>query len=161
MSARRVGQRVFDWVRIASRVPEEARMDFSAFRARHEACRASLSALSERPEPIDWAYYRRNISLPNLVDSFEQQFEAVSIPYPKDTVSAGLDMKQKEVEVEAQAVIAQSKARIVELQKELDEVNAQKPFEDMTIDEYLEDKPEIKKQADSDMRNHIWYLGKE
>ena len=41
MSARRVGQHVFDWVRIASRVPEEAKADFSAFRARHEACKAA------------------------------------------------------------------------------------------------------------------------
>ena len=40
MSARRVGQRVFDWVKIASRIPEEAKVEFSAFRARNEACRA-------------------------------------------------------------------------------------------------------------------------
>lgn len=40
MSARRTGQRVFDWVKIASRIPEEARVEFNAFRARHETCRA-------------------------------------------------------------------------------------------------------------------------
>ena len=40
MSAKRVGQRLFDWAKLASRVPEEARVDFNAFRARHEACRA-------------------------------------------------------------------------------------------------------------------------
>lgn len=40
MSARRVGQRVFDWVKLASRVPSEAKADFNAFRARYEACKA-------------------------------------------------------------------------------------------------------------------------
>lgn len=38
--ARRVGQRVFDWAKLASRVPEEARAEFNSFRARHEACKA-------------------------------------------------------------------------------------------------------------------------
>ena len=39
MSVRRAGQRVFDWAKLASKVPEEARAEFGAFRARHEACR--------------------------------------------------------------------------------------------------------------------------
>jgi len=38
--ARRVGQRLFDWAKLASRVPEEARPEFNGFRARHEACKA-------------------------------------------------------------------------------------------------------------------------
>lgn len=45
MSGRRVGQKVFDWVKLASRVPEEAKADFSAFRARHESYRARYSLL--------------------------------------------------------------------------------------------------------------------
>ena len=68
---------------------------------------------------------------------------------------------------------------------QLSKVKAQKPFEEMTvsrfllqppcrlcgggissvlfpqIDEYLADKPEIRKQAEQDMKNHIWYMGKE
>lgn len=42
MSARRAGQKVFDWVKLASRVPEGVRAEFNAFRGRHEACRARL-----------------------------------------------------------------------------------------------------------------------
>ena len=38
--SRRVGQKAYDWVKLASRVPEEAKGDFSAFRARHESYRA-------------------------------------------------------------------------------------------------------------------------
>ena len=45
MSGRRVGQKVFDWAKIAARVPQEAKAEFGAFRARHEACRARLEEL--------------------------------------------------------------------------------------------------------------------
>ncbi len=36
----KVGQKVVDWARLASRLPEALKPEFSAFRARHEACRA-------------------------------------------------------------------------------------------------------------------------
>ena len=39
-SGRRVGQKVFDWVKISSRIPPEARAAFNAFRSRHEANKA-------------------------------------------------------------------------------------------------------------------------
>lgn len=39
-SGRRVGQKVFDWVKISSRIPEEVRPQFNAFRSRHEANKA-------------------------------------------------------------------------------------------------------------------------
>ena len=42
MSARRAGKKVFDWVKLASQIPEGARAEFNAFRGRHEACRARL-----------------------------------------------------------------------------------------------------------------------
>ena len=60
-----------------------------------------------------------------------------------------------------QEVIDQSKTKVVELRNELKKIKAQKPYEDMTIDEYLADKPEIREQAEKDMKNHVWYIAKE
>ena len=57
----------------------------------------SLGAHPEEPTPIDWKFYRKSISKPGLVDSFQKQYEALSIPYPKDTESAPLEVKQKEM----------------------------------------------------------------
>ena len=37
-----MGQKVFDWAKLAARVPQEAKAEFGAFRSRHEACRARL-----------------------------------------------------------------------------------------------------------------------
>ena len=56
----------------------------------------SLNAYPEKPEPINWEFYERNISAPNLVKEFQKQFGAVSVPYPKDTASAAIAEQQKE-----------------------------------------------------------------
>lgn len=62
----------------------------------HTHTHFSLNAYPERPEPINWEFYERNISVPNLVKEFKKQFEAVSVPYPKDTASAAIAQQQKE-----------------------------------------------------------------
>lgn len=54
-----------------------------------------MNAYSEKPEPINWDYYKRNISKPNLVADFKKQFEALSVPYPKDTATADIEAFQK------------------------------------------------------------------
>lgn len=57
----------------------------------------SLASYPEKPEPIDWEFYRRNTTKPELVDSFKKQFEALSVPYPKDTTSGILEEQQKKI----------------------------------------------------------------
>lgn len=57
----------------------------------------SLASYPEKPEPINWDYYQQNISKPGLVDSFKKQFEAVSVPYPKDTVTPLMEEQKKKI----------------------------------------------------------------
>ncbi len=40
MSGRKVGQKAFDWIKISSRIPRDARPMFNAFRSRHEVNKA-------------------------------------------------------------------------------------------------------------------------
>ena len=55
-----------------------------------------MNAYSEKPAPINWDYYNRNISKPNLVENFQKQFQALSVPYPKDTMTPLIEKHQKE-----------------------------------------------------------------
>ena len=68
-----------------------------------------------------------------------------------------MNKQEKEFESEALDVIKRSKLQAQELRKELEGILAQKSYQDMTIDEYLEDKPELRKQVEVDMKNHQWY----
>ena len=55
-----------------------------------------MNAYSEKPAPIDWDYYKRTISMPNLVDNFQKDFAALTVPYPKDTNTAVIEERRKE-----------------------------------------------------------------
>lgn len=53
-----------------------------------------MNVYSEKPEAINWDHYKKNISKPNLVEGFKKQFEALTIPYPKDTATAEIQELQ-------------------------------------------------------------------
>jgi hypothetical protein len=57
----------------------------------------SLNSYPEKPQPINWDHYRKNVAVPGLVDSFLKQYEGLSVPYPKDTTSASIDKREREV----------------------------------------------------------------
>ncbi|KXJ26547.1 ATP synthase subunit d, mitochondrial [Exaiptasia diaphana] len=156
MAARRIGKYIPDWVKISTRVPPEARADMGRYRTSYEGLKTSLDSVSAKPEPIDWEFYAKNISKPGLVSSFQKAFEAITVPYPKDTKSAIIADREKEMEKLCEQLKKESLARIKEYEAELAQVKAQKPFEDMTIEEYLEDHPELKKQAQEELKQHIW-----
>ena len=87
--------------------------------------------------------------------------------------------------MEAQEAIKQAKTRAAELKKELEHLKSQKPYDEMTvscsppspqhmmhvlllllsncsstcaqIDEYLADKPELRRQIEVDIKNYHWY----
>ncbi|CAI8053209.1 ATP synthase subunit d, mitochondrial [Geodia barretti] len=158
---RKAGQLVVDWARMAGRISEEGRARFSQLRGRYEACKTSLNSYPEKPQPINWDHYRQNIAIPGLVESFQKQYGGLSVPHPKDTTSASIDKREREVEVIVQETLAKSKEKMKEWQEELAALKAQKPFEDMTIQEYLEDKPELKKLGDEMTRKQEWGVLKE
>lgn len=57
----------------------------------------SMNAYSEKPEAINWNHYRRNISKANLVEDFKKQFEAFTVPLPKDTGTAKIEEQMKKI----------------------------------------------------------------
>ena len=156
MSSRQVGKYVVDWVKIGTRVPQAARGEFSGFRSRHETIKTRLESLSAKPDPINWAFYKQHISKPGLVEAFEKSFSAVKVPYPEDTKSAAITEEEKDFDKKCADVIQETNANIANLKEELAQLKALKPFEEMTSDDYLADKPELRKQLDDEFKNFIY-----
>ena len=160
MAGRKAGQKVFDWAKLSSYFSEQTRGEFLAFKGRYEAQKAKMNAFSEKPEPVDWSFYKRSVSNTELVETFQNQYAALTIPYPEDIMSKSISCHQKEIDVKSRKLIEEAKLQNLELCDELAKLKAEKPYEDMTIDEYLSDKPELREKAERDMLNFNWYIPK-
>lgn len=57
----------------------------------------SMVANPESPPKIDWSYYKKNVTTPGLVDQFQKQYDALSIPYPADKYTAEIESEEKQV----------------------------------------------------------------
>ncbi|XP_020609386.1 ATP synthase subunit d, mitochondrial-like [Orbicella faveolata] len=158
MAARRIGQYVPDWIKIATKVPHEARPNMSAMRAKYETIKTSLDSISAKPEPINWDFYAKNISKPGMVEAFRKAYEAVTVPYPKDVETPKINEKEKELEEHSIKVVKLANEQIAKYEAELQEIRSLKPFEEMTVDEYAAAHPEWNKQLDDEIAKNNWNM---
>ncbi|KAK2565522.1 ATP synthase subunit d [Acropora cervicornis] len=142
MAARRIGQYVPDWIKIATKVPNEARPDMNSLRMQYESIKTSLDAVAAKPEPIDWDFYSKNISKPGLVEAFRKAYEAITVPYPVDVHTNQIDKAEKEMEEHAVKTIKLANLEIAKYEVE--------------VDDYLELHPEIRKQAEEEIARNDW-----
>lgn len=56
-----------------------------------------MNAYPEAASKIDWGFYKKNIALPGLVDKFQKEYEAFSVPYPADKYTSLVEDKEKEL----------------------------------------------------------------
>lgn len=71
----------------------------------------------ETAPAIDWAYYKKNVQEKSVVDQLEAAYKALSITYPKDTLSHEVDAQEKVNEKEVEEFIKDSKLVIAEANK--------------------------------------------
>ena len=158
MAGRRVGQKVIDWAKMGDVVPSEAKERFLALKGRYEATLARVNSYPDKLQPIDWSYYTDRVSKPGLVEEFQKKYSSFSMPYPEDKTSAELAENEKEIEKLSLETIKNAKEEAVALKEVLKTINAQKSFEDMTVDEYLDNKPALRVQMEKDIENYKWYV---
>lgn len=121
------------------------------------------SALNVHPPEspsIDWAYYKRNVKPERvpLVDEFQKSYQALRIPYPLDNLTELIEKQRKAVEVilflfnfelvselslmflqaEIREFIKESNARICYYQEQIVRLQNMIPFEQMTIEDFIE-----------------------
>ncbi|KAM7441467.1 Atp5hp [Porites harrisoni] len=156
MAARRIGQFVPDWIKIATKVPNEAKPNMNSLRMQYETIKTSLDAVAAKPEPINWDYYAKNIAKPGMVEAFRKAYEAITVPYPKDKETPDIDQKEKELEEHAVKTVKLANEEIARYEAELQKIKSMKPFEEMTVDDYLALHPEIRKQAEAEIARNDW-----
>lgn len=78
-----------------------------------------------------------------MVADFEKQYNALQVPYPKDTVTAGLDAESSQEKAKYEKFVADSKVRISGLAAEAAKWEAMKCPSQMTREEAMDECPHL------------------
>ncbi|XP_060535099.1 ATP synthase subunit d, mitochondrial-like [Cylas formicarius] len=138
MAARRIAQSSVNWSAIAERVPENQRPVYLAFKSKSDQYLRRVMQYPEKAPTIDWSYYKQRVPIAGMVDDFEKQYSALTIPYPRDTVSSQIDAQEKEIKADIEKFKKESNARIEEYKKQLAHLASLIPFDQMTLEDFRE-----------------------
>ena len=150
-SATMAGRKVFDFIKLTSKLPKGVRADFGALRSKFDSSNAAVNALPSALESIDWSHYSSKVGDPALVADFQAKYGNVQIPRPDDEQSAAINALEAEFKKEVADYLAGSNERISQFEATLAALNAEKPLKDMTVSEYLADKPELRAKLEADI----------
>lgn len=91
-----------------------------------------------------------------MVEAFRKAYDAVTVPYPIDTATPGINEQEKEFEEYYIEGRKEADELIAECEAELAKIRNMKPFEEMSIDEFLDLHPEIKKEVEAMEKSGEW-----
>ncbi|CAH1105402.1 unnamed protein product [Psylliodes chrysocephalus] len=142
MAAKRITKSAINWAALSERVPEHQRPQFLAFKTKSDGYLRRVLANPEKAPAIDWSFYKSKVPLPAMVDEFQKQYSAISIPYPPDTVKPQLDALEKEIKSDIEKFKAESNVRIQDYKKQLAHIASLIPYDQMTMEDFRDAYPE-------------------
>eukprot|EP00164_Ancoracysta_twista_P001187 GFYU01001560.1.p1 GENE.GFYU01001560.1~~GFYU01001560.1.p1 ORF type:complete len:183 (+),score=60.15 GFYU01001560.1:34-549(+) len=148
----------FNWATVSDTLSsQEARSELTRLRKAAEGIDKQVAA--GEVGTIDWAFYKRAVRTPGVVETMEKAYKETMANSPKyqNTVTAQFDGKFNSLIDSAKAAAESSKTRVAELERELAEVEMRAAnIAETTVEAELEANPEIAKEIDEEIKNHDW-----
>lgn len=141
MAIRRITQGSINWQQLAEHVSDLQRPQLNAFKAKYDYYYRICMSYPQEPPKIDWENLKKFILAPGMVDNFKNQYEAMQVPYPGESVSPQINKYEQEVKEQIEKFKEESNARIKQSQSELEYINSLIPFDQMTMDDYKDAYP--------------------
>ena len=145
MAARRISASSLDWAEFASKVPQAPKAAFAALKNRTDSYVRAISALPESSPKIDWANYKAKVAVSGMVQDFQSKYEALKVPYPKDTLSGSIDQQAQQQKANYEKFVADSKTRIQGIKEEQAKWEAMMPVEEMCKEDMMDYVPHLLK----------------
>ncbi|OAX81815.1 ATP synthase subunit D, mitochondrial [Emergomyces africanus] len=135
-----------DWAKVSTSLGlrGQTATSLASFKKRNDEARRKVQVLSEQPQTIDFAHYRSVLKNQAIVDEIEQHFKS----FKPATFDVNRQLKAIEAfEAQAMKGAEETKGKVeLELQsleKTLANIETARPFEDLTVDEISEARPDI------------------
>ncbi|CAI9728955.1 mitochondrial ATP synthase subunit d precursor [Octopus vulgaris] len=144
MASRRVAKTIVDWAAFAERVPPAERDIFRAFKAKSTNFLTKVHQYPEALPAIDFAQYKKLLPNPAIVDAFEKNYKALSVPYPtdKDKVLDAVTKEEATVNESIKDQVAEFQRMAADAQLMLDKIDTVPKPEAMTHEMFADYFPE-------------------
>ena len=149
---------IADWQALQGKTSTDAaRSDVARLRDLHGEINAEEKKFGGEPAAIDFDSYRASISSPGIVDEFEKAYNGLAFPtYPNESAPESMAAFDAILESAASTTDA-SAARLAELESMIAEAETSKTTADTTVEEVLNRYPEIAKEIDEEVEQHLWW----
>ncbi|KAK1149814.1 ATP synthase d subunit [Aspergillus melleus] len=135
MAARSAALKI-DWVKVSSSLGlrGQTAASLQAFKKRNDDARRKVQALSEQPQTVDFAHYRKVLKNQAIVDDLEKQFNAFKpATYDVSRQLKAIDTFEAQAVQSAEQTKGKVEAELRNLEKTLENIETARPFDELTV----------------------------
>lgn len=125
-----------DWVKTASSLGlrGQTATSLQSFKKRNDDARRKLQVLSETPQDVDFAHYRKILKNQAIVDELENHVKNFKpTTYDVNRQLKAIDAFETQAVQNAEQTKGKVEAELQSLQKTLENIETARPFEDLTV----------------------------
>ncbi|KAJ5109948.1 ATP synthase subunit d [Penicillium argentinense] len=158
MAARSAALKI-DWAKVSTSLGlrGQTAASLQSFKKRNDDARRKVQVLSEQPQSVDFAHYRKVLKNQAIVDEIENHFKNFKpASYDVNRQLKAIDAFEAQAVQNAEQTKGKIDSELVNLQKTLENIETARPFEDLTVDEVASAQPEIDEKTASLVSKGKW-----
>ncbi|CCH45171.1 ATP synthase subunit d, mitochondrial [Wickerhamomyces ciferrii] len=135
-----------DWTKVVSKLglTGQTAASLTAFKKRNDEARRNIVELKNQPTEVDFAHYKSVLNNSAVVEEIEKHFNSykpVTLDVAKQLKSIdAFEAKAVENATATEEVVAKE---LADLQKTLANIDAARPFDQLTVDDIVKVRPDI------------------
>eukprot|EP01135_Chromosphaera_perkinsii_P005583 Nk52_evm2s354 gene=Nk52_evmTU2s354 len=146
----------FNWSGLVHKLPEAARPELAVLRAKYTDLQSKLETLPDKKPEINWAYFKSVISAPGIVERYQKEFDSLNVPKPENKALANIEKNEAEFKKQGEQARENTMKMIADLEAKLNAIHAERPLDELTVDEVLAANPAWKKEAEEKLKDNRW-----
>ncbi|DAA76686.1 ATP synthase subunit d [Trichophyton mentagrophytes] len=159
MAATRSAALKLDWAKVAQSLGlrGQTAASLQAFKKRNDDARRKVQVLSEAPQTVDFAHYRKVLKNQAIVDEIEQHFKNFKpVTYDVNRQLKAIEAFEAQAVKNAEETKGKVEMELESLSQTLDNIESARPFEDLTVDDVAAAAPEIDRKTAQLVSKGIW-----
>ncbi|CRG86304.1 F-type H+-transporting ATPase subunit d [Talaromyces islandicus] len=159
MAAPRSAALKIDWAKVSSSLGlrGQTAASLQAFKKRNDDARRKLTVLSEQPQTVDFAHYRKTLKNQAVIDEIENHFKTFKpATYDVNRQLKAIDAFETQAIKSAEETKGRVEAELANLEKTLKNIETARPFDELTVDEVAAAQPEIDEKTASLVSKGKW-----